>query len=99
MALEGAEPEIISGETGAPEEAAVSGKKRGNKTVRRVRGKNSGLRFAVFFLLLLALILFFVLNPLGLDFTPLYDLLRSLPFVGENRITGGMLSQVQGPGF
>ncbi len=99
MALEGAEPEIISGETGAPEEAAVSGKKRANKTVRRVRGKNSGLRFAVFFLLLLALILFFVLNPLGLDFTPLYDLLRSLPFVGENRITGGMLSQVQGPGF
>ena len=99
MALEGAEPEIISGETGAPEEAAVSGKKRANKTVRRVRGKNSGLRFAVFFLLLLALILFFVLNPLGLDFTPLYDLLSSLPFVGENRITGGMLSQVQGPGF
>jgi hypothetical protein len=98
LALEGAEPEIVSGETGEPEETAAPGKSRRNKTVRRVRSRYSGLRFAVFFLVLLALILFFVLNPLGLDFTPLYDLFRSIPFIGENKILGRMLFSAGGTG-
>ena len=98
LALEGAEPEIVSGETGEPEETAAPGKSRRNKTVRRVRSRYSGLRFAVFFLILLALILFFVLNPLGLDFTPLYDLFRSIPFIGENKIPGRMLFSAGGTG-
>jgi hypothetical protein len=98
LALEGAEPEIVSGETGEAEETAASGKSRRNKTVRRVRSRYSGLRFVVFFLILLALILFFVLNPLGLDFTPLYDLFRSIPFIGENKILGRMLFSAGGTG-